>query len=188
MSAHGIEEVGCEEQPKTPITLPGKAVSFSLSYKCCVWKHFNTWMIIPLSSFHIPVCSSRLNTCSVYSDMILCCYTCRFLIKGACSGRGYTFVPVRGRSRNIVSLDNLQKRQKQTCNHGERGVSCMWLQTLTTSQKLRNSVVEMQPAILTLPPFQSAQSWHFHSELMHNMQNVSSMGIKSLWKSVPNTF
>lgn len=25
ISAHGIEEVGCEEQPETPITLPGKA-------------------------------------------------------------------------------------------------------------------------------------------------------------------
>lgn len=25
VSAHGVEEVGCEEQPETPITLPGKA-------------------------------------------------------------------------------------------------------------------------------------------------------------------
>lgn len=28
ITAHGIEEVGCEEQPETPITLPGKAALF----------------------------------------------------------------------------------------------------------------------------------------------------------------
>lgn len=33
VSAHGIEEVGCEEQPETPITLPGKALVSSFSFE-----------------------------------------------------------------------------------------------------------------------------------------------------------
>lgn len=74
VSAHGVEEVGCEEQTEAPITLPGKAVLivFLSAPKAIYKKCVNIRMILPPSSLFTLVCSSRCDRLSVYSDAILC--------------------------------------------------------------------------------------------------------------------